>query len=65
MILIPLPLPPPSPTSQELLNQGLFTMMRGHSIFTNPPLVITEDELREGFGMLDRALHVLDDAMED
>jgi len=39
-------------------------MMRGHNLFTNPPLVITEQELAEGFGIIDEALHVVDGLME-
>eukprot|EP00036_Acanthoecidae_sp_10tr_P010347 CAMPEP_0182916022 /NCGR_PEP_ID=MMETSP0105_2-20130417/694_1 /TAXON_ID=81532 ORGANISM="Acanthoeca-like sp., Strain 10tr" /NCGR_SAMPLE_ID=MMETSP0105_2 /ASSEMBLY_ACC=CAM_ASM_000205 /LENGTH=502 /DNA_ID=CAMNT_0025052935 /DNA_START=22 /DNA_END=1530 /DNA_ORIENTATION=- len=48
-----------------LMESGLFTMMRGHTVFTNPPLVISEDELREGFDIIDKALPILDDAMDD
>lgn len=49
----------------QLLKSGLFTMMRGHTVFTNPPLVITESQLKEGFAIIDSALHILDDAMDD
>jgi 4-aminobutyrate aminotransferase-like enzyme len=31
---------------------------------TNPPLVITEDELAEGFEVLDKALEIADQAMD-
>lgn len=48
-----------------LFKSGLFTMMRGHTVFTNPPLVITEDQLREGFALIDEALHILDARMDD
>ena len=30
--------------------------MRWHTFFTNPPLCVTEEQLREGFAMIDRAL---------
>jgi taurine--2-oxoglutarate transaminase len=30
--------------------------VRWHTFFTNPPLCVTEAELREGFAMIDRAL---------
>ena len=33
---------------------GLFTFVRWNYFFTNPPLSITEDELREGFAIIDR-----------
>jgi taurine--2-oxoglutarate transaminase len=44
--------------------EGLFTFVRWNYFFTNPPLTITESELREGFGILDRALAVVDAAIE-
>ena len=57
------PLAPFGGTSPEMkaLNayfrdHGLFTFVRWHSFFTNPPLCITETELREGFGIIDAAL---------
>jgi taurine---2-oxoglutarate transaminase len=33
--------------------------VRWNTFFTNPPLSITEDELRQGFGIIDRALSEL------
>jgi len=36
--------------------EGLYTFVRMNYFFTNPPLVITEDELRHGFDIIDRAL---------
>jgi taurine--2-oxoglutarate transaminase len=35
---------------------GLYTFTRWHNFFTNPPLCISEAELREGFGIIDTAL---------
>jgi taurine--2-oxoglutarate transaminase len=35
---------------------GLYTFTRWHTFFTNPPLCITEGELREGFEIIDTAL---------
>lgn len=35
---------------------GLYTFVRWHTFFTNPPLCITEAELRQGFEIIDRAL---------
>ncbi|HSL24523.1 MAG TPA: aminotransferase class III-fold pyridoxal phosphate-dependent enzyme [Vicinamibacterales bacterium] len=35
---------------------GLYTFVRWNTFFTNPPLCITEDELRQGFDIIDRAL---------
>ena len=39
---------------------GLFTFVRWNYFFTNPPLSITEAELREGFAIIDRALAATD-----
>jgi taurine--2-oxoglutarate transaminase len=44
---------------------GLFTFVRWHTFFTNPPLCITEEELREGFAILDRGLEITDRAVRD
>src|SRR5580658_4019587 len=38
--------------------EGLYTVVRWNSFYTNPPLCISEAELREGFGIIDRALEV-------
>ena len=32
-------------TAQNVTAAGLFTMMRGHSIFTNPPLIVNESQV--------------------
>jgi taurine--2-oxoglutarate transaminase len=64
------PLAPFNGTSPEMtaLNQffrkeGLFTFVRWNYFFTNPPLSITEQELREGFGIIDRGLALTDKAV--
>jgi taurine--2-oxoglutarate transaminase len=49
---------------RELREGGLYTFVRWHTFFTNPPLSITEAELREGFEIIDRALAVTDRAVE-
>jgi len=36
--------------------EGLYTFVRWNTFFTNPPLTITEEELRHGFDIIDRAL---------
>jgi taurine--2-oxoglutarate transaminase len=57
------PLAPFGGTSDEMRRlagyfreEGLYTFTRWHTFFTNPPLCITEGDLREGFAMIDRAL---------
>ncbi|HXW03734.1 MAG TPA: aminotransferase class III-fold pyridoxal phosphate-dependent enzyme [Vicinamibacterales bacterium] len=42
--------------SQLLREEGLYTFVRWHTFFTNPPLCITDAELTEGFAKIDRAL---------
>jgi taurine--2-oxoglutarate transaminase len=42
--------------SALLREEGLYTFVRWHTFFTNPPLCVTEAELREGFALIDRAL---------
>jgi taurine--2-oxoglutarate transaminase len=39
---------------------GLYTFVRWHTFFTNPPLSITEAELRQGFEIIDRALREIE-----
>ncbi|MFO0995890.1 MAG: aspartate aminotransferase family protein [Alphaproteobacteria bacterium] len=39
----------------EALNRGLMTMAYSHVIRINPPLVLTEDEARQGVAILDEA----------
>jgi taurine--2-oxoglutarate transaminase len=43
--------------------EGLYTFVRWNYFFTNPPLTITEAELREGFAIIDRALAVTDSSV--
>jgi taurine--2-oxoglutarate transaminase len=64
------PMAPYNGTSDEmravagsLREQGLYTFVRWNAISTNPPLCITEDELAEGFAMIDRALDLADRAV--
>jgi taurine---2-oxoglutarate transaminase len=64
------PMAPLNGTSPEMAalgkffrDEGLFTFVRWHSFFTNPPLCITEGELREGIAIIDRALEITDKAV--
>lgn len=43
-----------------LQERGLTTLLRWNWIFVNPPLTITEDQLREGLGIIDDALEIAD-----
>lgn len=42
---------------------GLYTMQHWNSFFTNPPLCITEEQMREAFAIIDAALEVTDAAV--
>lgn len=64
------PLTPFNGTSDEmkaigrfLRENGLYTMVVNNSIHTNPPLCITEEQLAEGFEIIDRALEIADQAV--
>ncbi len=66
-----LPMAPFNGTSPEMTalgrffrEEGLYTFVRWNYFFTNPPLCISESELREGFAIIDRALEAADRAVE-
>jgi taurine--2-oxoglutarate transaminase len=40
--------------------EGLYTLVRWNSFYTNPPLSITEAELREAFAIIDKGLYETD-----
>jgi taurine---2-oxoglutarate transaminase len=46
--------------ARYLRDHGLYTFVRWNTIMTNPPLTITEDELAEGFAIIDAALDLAD-----
>jgi taurine--2-oxoglutarate transaminase len=65
------PMAPFNGTSAEMTElgkffrqEGLYTFVRWNYFFTNPPLSITEAELREGFAIIDRALMITDKAVQ-
>jgi taurine---2-oxoglutarate transaminase len=44
---------------------GLFTFVRWNNFFTNPPLCITEAQMKEAFEIIDRALEITDAAVTE
>lgn len=56
-----------SPEMQALAKffrqEGLFTLVRWNAVYTNPPLCITDDQLREAFDIIDRGLSITDQAV--
>ncbi|HEX9067275.1 MAG TPA: aminotransferase class III-fold pyridoxal phosphate-dependent enzyme [Ktedonobacterales bacterium] len=52
-----------APFAAYLREHGLFTFVRWNTFFVNPPLCITEAELREGLAIIDAALEITDKAV--
>lgn len=56
-----------SPEMQKLgaylREQGMYTFINWNNLFTNPPLCITEQQLREAFTVIDSALKITDAAV--
>ncbi|PYX79126.1 MAG: aspartate aminotransferase family protein [Acidobacteria bacterium] len=66
------PMAPFNGTSEEMTalgrffrEQGLYTLVRWNTFYTNPPLCISESELREAFAIIDRGLEITDKAVRD
>ena len=66
------PMAPFNGTSDEMAalgrffrEQGLYTFVRWNTFFTNPPLCINEQQLREAFAIIDRGLEITDKAVTD
>src|SRR6266498_10251 len=64
------PMAPFNGTSSEMQalskffrQEGLYTFVRWNTFFTNPPLCITEAELREAFAIIDRGLEITNRAV--
>ncbi len=64
------PMAPFNGTSEEMAalgkffrQEGLYTFVRWNTFFTNPPLCITEEQLREAFAIIDRGLEITDKAV--
>jgi len=45
-----------------LISKGLFTLAHWNTLFCNPPLCITEEQLGEAFAIIDEALVITDEA---
>ena len=64
------PMTPFNGTSDEMKAVGkylrdndVYTMIANNSIHTNPPLCITDEQLAEGFDVIDRALDIADEGV--
>jgi taurine--2-oxoglutarate transaminase len=54
---------PMKAVAKSLRDQGLYTFVRWHTVMTNPPLCINEEQLAEGFSIIDKALEIADQAV--
>ncbi|HEY7286418.1 MAG TPA: aminotransferase class III-fold pyridoxal phosphate-dependent enzyme [Vicinamibacterales bacterium] len=64
------PMAPFNGTSDEMAalgkhfrQEGLYTFVRWNTFFTNPPLCITEPQMREAFAIIDKGLEITDRAV--
>jgi taurine--2-oxoglutarate transaminase len=65
------PLAPFDGTSPEmvairkyLLDHGLYLYSHWHTLLVIPPLIINQDQLEEGFALLDKALEISDQSVK-
>jgi taurine--2-oxoglutarate transaminase len=66
------PMAPFNGTSDEMValgkffrENGLYTLVRWNTFYTNPPLCINEEQLREAFAIIDKGLEITDKAVVD
>src|SRR5438876_5296000 len=66
------PMAPFNGTSEEMAalgrffrEEGLYTMVRWNTFYTNPPLCINKEQLHEAFAIIDRGLEITDKAVKD
>lgn len=67
------PLTPYNPTPSQLgpmpafnaylREHGVYTLVRWNTCFVNPPLIINEQQLREGLAVIDKGLEIVDHAL--
>src|SRR4030042_454750 len=50
---------------KQLLDKGLFLYTHWHTVLIIPPLIITQEQLEEGFTILDAALTIADKSVTD
>ncbi len=65
------PMAPFNGTSDEMValgkffrENGLYTFVRWNTFFTNPPLCINEQQMREAFAIIDKGLEITDRAVK-
>jgi taurine--2-oxoglutarate transaminase len=50
---------------KSILEQGLFLYTHWHTVLIIPPLIIDEEQLEDGFDVLDKALMISDQAVRN
>jgi taurine--2-oxoglutarate transaminase len=60
----PAQLAPMAKLNPYLREQGVYTFVRWNTVFVNPPLIITEEQLREGLAVIDKGLELIDQEVE-
>ena len=48
-----------------MLDHGVYIYTHWHTVLIIPPLIITEEQLQEGFAVLDKALEITDAVVKD
>ena len=66
------PMAPFNGTSEEMAalgrffrEQGLYTLVRWNTFYTNPPLCINDSQLKDAFAIIDKGLEITDRAVRD
>jgi len=66
------PMAPFNGTSEEMValgkffrENGLYTFVRWNTFFTNPPLCINEQQMREAFAIIDKGLEITDRVVKE
>ena len=52
-----------APFGAYLRENGIFTFVRWNNVFINPPLIINEEQLREGIAVIDKGIDIIDKAL--
>jgi len=59
----PMPAADIAKLSAYLKEHGLYHFASNHLLFTNPPLIITAEQLKEAFDIINQALEITDQAV--
>jgi taurine--2-oxoglutarate transaminase len=47
-----------------LIEQGLFLYTHKHTVLIIPPLIITQEQLEDGFKIIDEGLQIVDEVLD-